>query len=480
MHESELKAGDSIYFMGIGGTGMAAVAGLCQQAGLKVSGSDQKLYPPTSTMLEELGIDVSSPYAEENLPADADMVVVANVLSRGHVEIEKLLSSEKPYTSFAKLLGERFLSERTPVVVAGTHGKTTTCSLTAHLLESLGKEPGFFIGGLPRNFSQGFRLGKGEYFVVEGDEYDTAFFDKGPKFLHYRPRYLIVNNIEFDHADIYKDVEAIKAQFGKLIDLVEDKKNIIANVDDKNVEALLREKGLYDQVTKVSTLGSCGDASFRTVEIQNSKTSPALTVISYDTPFGPLEVETSLSGAHNAGNILQAVAFAWLIEPSLSTRELRAAFKSFLGVKRRLDLLADVNGIEVYEDFAHHPTAMQMVIDGFRKKHPEKRLLVCSEWRSAIQRRNVMLEDYASVLKAPDRVFLGELFVDKRIPDADRMDIGKLRNKIGGSAESFETNADLLAALRAEVKEGDAVIFMSSGSFSGIQYEFSESLKKGL
>jgi UDP-N-acetylmuramate: L-alanyl-gamma-D-glutamyl-meso-diaminopimelate ligase len=252
----ELKKGSTIYFMGIGGTGMAAVAGLCQEAGFRVIGSDNAMYPPMSTMLEELKIPVKTPYSAENFTSEKpDLVVVANALSRGHVELEALLRSGVPYTSFPKLTGDEFLSKRVGVVVTGTHGKTTTSSLTAHVLNELGEDPGFVIGGIPHNFPRSFRLGRGKTFVIEGDEYDTAFFDKGPKFLHYHPHHLIINNIEYDHADIYASVEAIEAQFDAVAQLVPGDGSIMANWDDPRVKNIFNRIKPKARLIKVSTTG---------------------------------------------------------------------------------------------------------------------------------------------------------------------------------------------------------------------------------
>ena len=224
----------NIYFLGIGGTGMAAVAGLAQQAGYNVKGSDNPLYPPMSTLLEDLHIDVKTPYKKENFDNnDADLVIVANALSRGHEELEHMLAQDYKYTSFPAFLGDYFLESRQSLVVTGTHGKTTTSSIIANALIKLGEDPGFFIGGIPKGFTKGFELGKGPCFVLEGDEYDTAFFDKNSKFLHYRPNYVIFNNLEFDHADIFSSIEDIEKQFTMLFEKVDNKKNIISNIDDQ-------------------------------------------------------------------------------------------------------------------------------------------------------------------------------------------------------------------------------------------------------
>jgi UDP-N-acetylmuramate: L-alanyl-gamma-D-glutamyl-meso-diaminopimelate ligase len=475
-----------VYFLGIGGTGMAAVAGLLQEAGYRVTGSDAGVYPPMSTMLEELGIAVKTPYAEANLQGQTPaMVVVANVLSRGNVELEAMLTRGIPYTSFPKILGDLVLAERTTTVVAGTHGKTTTSSLLAHVLNELGEDPGFVIGGIPRNFPRSFRLGGGKLFVVEGDEYDTAFFDKGPKFLHYRPKHLILNNLEYDHADIYPNVEAIEAQFARLAQLVQDRKKIVANVDDPGIQRVLAQLAIEHDVTRVATLGEARDAAVRVGAYRATLTpegDPLWHATITSDVYGTLEIETMLSGRHNLANIAQVIALIGTLEKAgelrqpVTPKRMIAAIRSFKNVARRLDRLASANGIDVYEDFAHHPTAVKLVIEGFREIYPSKRLVIAFEPRSATQRRNVFQADYAKTLALADRVYIGECPVDKRIAEENRMDTAALERAIGAKAKAFPTNAALLSQLKDDLAPGDAVIFMSSGSFSGAQYELAKEL----
>ncbi len=482
-----LPPGAKIYFMGIGGTGMAAVAGLCQAAGFQVSGSDAAMYPPMSTMLDQLKIPVKTPYDAKNLEdSKPDLVVVANALSRGHVELEPLLRSGIPYTSFPKLTGEEFLSRRTSIVVTGTHGKTTTSSLLAHILYELGEDPSFIIGGIPRNFPRSFRLGKGDTFIIEGDEYDTAFFDKGPKFLHYFPKHLIINNIEFDHADIYKNVEAIEEQFLNVCKLVPEDGYIIANVDDPRTNALITKHTFKSKVIKVSTLGKSSDAHVRLISCSakpktRSEQTWSLSVSSGE--FGTLDLETSLSGHHMMANIVQCVA---LLESLVTAKRLKArpnansiakAVASFKSVARRLDHLGSFKDIDVYEDFAHHPTAVGLVIEGFRSVYPNRRLLVAFEPKNATSRRNIFMQDYVKKLGLADRVYIGPSPEDKRIAEAERMDVDQLARNIGDKAKSYATNDSLLESILEDIGRDDAVIFMSAGSFSGVQYRLLEHLK---
>ncbi len=483
------KLDKKIYFMGIAGTGMAAVAGLFQEAGATVVGSDQEIYPPMSTMLEELKINVWSPYAAGNIIAEEpDLVVVANALSRGNPEIEHVLSNNIAYTSFPKLMGEEILQQRDSIVVTGTHGKTTTTSLLTHMLEQLGEQPGFLIGGLPRNFPRSFRLGAGKPFVVEGDEYDTAFFDKGPKFLHYRPKFLILNNLEFDHADIYKNVEEIEAQFAKVIKLVAEPKHIIANVDDPGIARVLKSLGMETKVTRVSTLGK----NQENTDVWLASSSPAKSstglpewlAVFGSKSLGEIPVQTGLTGEHNMANIamvlacLEAMKGVEALRSPLSAQRLGECLRSFLGVRRRLDMLGSIEGIDVFEDFAHHPTAIKTVINGFRKTYPHRRLLVAFEPRNATSRRNVFQKEFAASLALADLVFIGKCPVDQRIPADQRMNTEEMRGKIGNKARAFADNTELLEALVQEARPGDSILFMSSSSFSGIQHQLCTHLEK--
>lgn len=482
----ELKKGATIYFMGIGGTGMAAVAGLCQEAGYKVVGSDGAMYPPMSTMLEELKIKVYTPYSADHLAAvKPDLVVVANALSRGHIELEALLRSGIPYTSFPKLTGDQVLSRRIGVVVTGTHGKTTTSSLMAHVLNELGEDPGFVIGGIPHNFPRSFRLGSGKTFVIEGDEYDTAFFDKGPKFLHYHPHHLILNNIEYDHADIYATVEAIEAQFDNVTKLVPKDGAIIANWDDERVRNIFKRVNHAGKLTKVSTTGLdksadvwLGDWSAK----EKTRGTQIWNAQIHTKTWGPLQIETTLSGKHMLANITQVVATieslsqGGFIKPADGKR-LIAAIASFKSVARRLDHLGNAGDIDIFEDFAHHPTAVGLVIEGFKAVYPKRKLHVAFEPKNATSRRNTFQKDYVKKFGLADAVYIGPCPEDKKIPSEQRMNTVELAEEIGKKAAAFQSNDDLLNKMIDDIKAGDAVIFMSAGSFSGIQYKLLDALK---
>lgn len=457
---------------------MATVAGLAKQAGHNVEGSDANLYPPMSTLLEDLEIPVYTPYQGSNIEGKSvDLFIVANVLSRGHEELEAAINTGIPYTSFPDFVGRYILKNRAPVVVTGTHGKTTTTSLIAHVLTELGEEPGYLIGGQPKNLERGFHLGNGQAFAIEGDEYDTAFFDKNSKFLHYRPSFVVFNNLEFDHADIFGSLDDIKRQFDSLFYMIDDKHKIIANVDDDGVRSFLRDLDILDDVTTVSTSGQYPEADYVVSDI---RTNPNWSFeIRHDGQT--FRYETKLTGHYNIANISQVVATvnelakANVIQKRQPS-DIAQSVSSFRGVKRRLDLIVKKNGIEIYEDFAHHPTAVANVIDGFKKSYPNKRLFVAFEPKNATSRRNLFINDYSRSFQNADKVLIGQCPEDKRIVEADRMNTEKLAGLIGSKAEAYPTNELLADSLAATLRPNDAVIFMSSGSFSGIQYSLIDTI----
>jgi UDP-N-acetylmuramate: L-alanyl-gamma-D-glutamyl-meso-diaminopimelate ligase len=483
--------GQKIYFLGIGGTGMSSVAGLCQEAGFLVCGSDAGIYPPTSTMLESLKIPYRTPYNPDNISDEKpDLVVIANVLSRGNLELEKVIAEGLTYTSFPQLLGDLFLKNRVSCVIAGTHGKTTTTALLSHILVQLGEDPGFLIGGLPKNSDRSFVLGKGPIFVIEGDEYDTAFFDKGPKFLHYHPQHLILNNIEFDHADIYRDLNAVIEAFEKLVKIVKNPRYIIANCDDKHIMGMLKNLGLEKAITRCSTLGQTTDADVRILEsgpenksTHGSNSMPLWKGLIETKKWGTLEIETQLTGNHNFSNIAQVIAcvinleFSGALKKPIKSHDLIKALRSFEPPKRRLDLLGTIHNTMIFEDFAHHPTAVRMVLESLKMMYPNRKITVAFEPRSATNRRNIFHKEYVNSLGLADFVLIGEVLNDQRIPADQRFNSKQLALDIGPKARSFEKNIELLQYLEDNLNQHEIVVFMSSGSFSGIQHMITKSLK---
>lgn len=486
-----LNPGSKIYFMGIGGTGMASVAGLMQAKGYTICGSDQQLYPPMSTMLENLGIQVHIPYSPENLRQEKpELVVVANCLSAGHPEITEMLDSGLPYTSFPHLLNQTVLAGPGNIVVAGTHGKTTTSSLVAWCLESLGVRPGFMIGGMPGNFAGSFSPGAGRFFVIEGDEYDSAFFDKGSKFLHYRPEYLVLNHIEFDHADIFKDERAVEQAFEKLVSQVSHPGKIIANLGDPGVSGLLRRMGLEQEVSGVwsqsvpaSGIGSlCKTRLIQGRPLLSSEPGLQRWELSvWNEDLGTLEINSTIGGPHNFSNLCQTIGLlgelfrqAGLLDADLP-KKISEALGQYKGVRRRLDYLGLCQGAEVYEDFAHHPTAVEQVIRAMRQARPQKRLLIAFDPANATCRRNVFMERYCQVFKLADQVLIGPVRTDHRIPEAERMDSAVLARMSGDHVRAFESIDGLREHLSTQLRPDDVLIFMSSGSFGTLPSALMES-----
>ena len=491
MTERILKRADRLYFMGIGGTGMASVAGLMKAKGYQVSGSDQQLYPPMSGMLQDLGIQVRSPYTPDNLrEAKPDLVVVANCLSRGHPEISAMLEEKIPYTSFPHLLGQTILKGPGNIVVAGTHGKTTSASIVAWCLEQLKLQPGFLIGGMPGNFPRSFCPGGGRFFVIEGDEYDSAFFDKESKFLHYRPDYLLLNHIEFDHADIFQNYEALEAAFEKLISLVEEPGRIIANLSDPGVRKLLNKMAIITKVSGVHPLATTNpapDLPVKTRLIQGRSLPCARPgeqkwhVIAEQDYLGRVEFTSGIGGPHNLTNLCQALGLLGELAaneelPKADLAEkVATAMEAFKGVRRRLDFLGLFQGAEVYEDFAHHPTAVQQVIQGMRQSRPQQRILLAFDPANATSRRNIFLQRYCEVFRLADKAILGPVKTDHRIPEDQRMDPAKLAKISGDHVIACESTEQLLDVLKKELTANDILVIMSSGSFAGISTRLLES-----
>ncbi len=471
-----------LFFSGIAGTGMGSVAGLFQALGYFVAGSDNAIYPPMSTMLEKLGIRVFSPYSEKNIDEfKPDLVIVGNALSRGHPEADYVMRKQIPFTSFPALLGEEILSKKETIVVSGTHGKTTTTALICHLLEGLGLNPSYLIGGVPKDKEHSFHVGDGPLFAIEGDEYDTAFFDKGPKFLHYRPKYLIVNNIEYDHADIYANIEEIYTQFIKLMRLVDEPKNIIANIDNPGVREVLTRMDYWDKVTSVATLGEQGAATFTFKRRLDTDADERWSGTIHHENHGSAALNLSIPGEHNLANAAMAYSLLMRLKEAGSLNISKEAdhklgdlFKSFAGVKRRIELVAKNSGIFIYEDFAHHPTAVAEGLKSLRFAHPQKRLLVAFEPKNATSRRNVFTHELAKSLGLADGIYIGACPLDLRIPEEQRMDTKVLGDLIGSKAKIFDDNQHLWNSLRLDIKKEDIIVFMSSSSFDGMQKNAAE------
>ncbi|GGY35141.1 UDP-N-acetylmuramate--L-alanyl-gamma-D-glutamyl-meso-2,6-diaminoheptandioate ligase [Rhodanobacter panaciterrae] len=454
-----------LHILGICGTFMGGVAALARELGHTVEGSDANVYPPMSTQLEALGIGLMSGYAAEHLQPAPDLVVVGNAMTRGNPAIEYMLDQRLRYISGPQWLGETLLADRDVLAVAGTHGKTTTTSLLAHLLEHASKEqaglsPGFLVGGVPGNFGVSARLGQGKPFVIEADEYDTAFFDKRSKFVHYRPRIAILNNLEFDHADIFPDVAAIQRQFHHLVRTVPGNGRLIVNAHDQRLAEVLA-MGCW---TPVETFGiGCGDWQATLIEADGS----AFTVHRNGELIGDLH--WSLLGNHSVMNALAALAAA--TAAGADPRALLPAFASFESVKRRMELVGEVNGVRVYDDFAHHPTAIATTLAGLRAKIGNARILVALEPRSNSMRQGAHAEALAPSLADADAV----VFLHR--PELP-WDASHVTAALDGRGSTAPTVDALIAALHEQVHPGDQVIFMSNGGFEAAPRRFVERLRQ--
>ncbi|MFA6228965.1 MAG: UDP-N-acetylmuramate:L-alanyl-gamma-D-glutamyl-meso-diaminopimelate ligase [Rhodanobacter sp.] len=450
-----------LHILGICGTFMGGVAALARELGHQVEGSDANVYPPMSTQLEALGISLMSGYAAEHLQPAPDRVVVGNAMTRGNPAVEYMLDQGLRYVSGPQWLGETVLLDRDVLAVAGTHGKTTTTSLLAHLLESAGLAPGFLVGGMPGNFGVSARLGEGRPFVIEADEYDTAFFDKRSKFVHYRPRIAILNNLEYDHADIFPDVAAIQRQFHHLVRIVPANGRLIVNAMDVRLAEVLA-MGCW---TPVETFGiGCGDWQADLMQPDGS----AFVVRHHGQLIG--EVHWSLLGNHSVMNALAALAAAHAA--GASPQELLPAFATFESVKRRMELVGEVDGVRVYDDFAHHPTAIATTLAGLRANVGESRILVALEPRSNSMRQGAHADALAPSLADADLV----VFLHR--PELP-WDAARVTEALGGRGRTAATVEALIAALRAEVRTGDQVIFMSNGGFEAAPRRFLDSLVGG-
>jgi UDP-N-acetylmuramate: L-alanyl-gamma-D-glutamyl-meso-diaminopimelate ligase len=462
-----------IYLAGICGTGMAALAAMLKSQGHEVCGSDENAYPPMSTFLRERDIPVFRGFQTSNLAAARpDLVVIGNALSRGNPEVEFVLNEKIDFISMPAALRRFFIRGKYSCVVTGTHGKTTTTSLLAWILESAGMQPSFFAGGIPENFGQGFQLKDGRHFIAEGDEYDSAFFDKGPKFLHYQANLLMINNIEFDHADIYKNLEEVKTAFRRLINIVPGNGHIIANADDPVVAGLVQKS-----FSNVHTFGFSENAEWRAEELQFSGNGTTFSISRKNEPIS--RIFSPLMGKFNITNVLAAFVAADIL--GVSHVQIRAAIASFQGVKRRMTKLGEVNEILVFEDFAHHATAVKETIAGVRLCYPDRRIWAIFEPRTASAKRKVFEQSYYNAFDGADQVVFAAMHKPEKVPEPERISIANIVKQLCGkkiAARCVASNQELLLLLPREVRQGDLFLFMSNGDFGDIPGRFVKALAK--
>lgn len=456
-----------IHLSGICGTAMASLAGLLQLEGHRITGSDKAAYPPMSDLLRELGIPIMEPYAEANLTPTPDLVVIGNALSRGNPEVERVLDERIPFASMAALLREEFLNGRESLVVAGTHGKTTTTSMLAWIYQTASRskpelEPSFLIGGVAENFGTSFQLRPTRTFIVEGDEYDTAFFDKGPKFLHYFPDALILTHVEFDHADIYADLDAVKTAFKRLVNLVPRRGLIVAYDANANVTECIEHA-----LCRMERYGFSEGAGWQIRNVRYADGVSHWEVWREGALWADLEMQ--LAGEHNALNATAAAALAFGC--GVTKDAIIEALKTFKSVKRRLEVRAEICGVTVIEDFAHHPTAIRETLRALRTVYPNARLWAILEPRSNTLRRKVLEADLVASLRMADRVVLAGVYQQQRIPDAERLhpeEVVDALNKAGTPAELLENADAIVDGIATKLASGDVVAILSNGGFDGI------------
>ena len=463
---------ERIHLIGICGTAMATLAALLKQRGFDVQGSDQNVYPPMSDFLAAEGIPAFSGYAAEHITPDLDLVVVGNAISRGNSELETVLERKMRYCSLPEAIREHFLWTSRSIVVAGTHGKTTTTSLAGWLLTHGGADPTVLIGGIAANFGDGgssYRLGKGRDFVIEGDEYDSAFFDKTAKFLKYLPDVAIINNIEFDHADIYADLDAVMLAFSRLVNLVPRTGLLLIGADSPHAATLTSKA-----VSPVETFGLAEGCVWQARDVRHADGRTAFEVWRAGARFGGFE--SPLLGVHNVRNALAAIAVGAFAGIDAAT--LADGLRAFRGIKRRLEVVGVARGVTVLDDFAHHPTAVHETLNALRTGYPERRIWAVFEPRSASSCRRVFQADFARAFGGADEVVIAGVF-RSTLPEAERLSTEELVSDLrasGQRARSIATVDEIVQAVAAEAREGDVVVLMSNGGFGGIHGKLVEEL----
>ncbi|MDQ6950329.1 MAG: UDP-N-acetylmuramate:L-alanyl-gamma-D-glutamyl-meso-diaminopimelate ligase [Mariprofundales bacterium] len=467
----------TLYIIGICGTAMAAIAALAKARGWEVCGSDAAIYPPMSDYLRAQKIPIFDGFDAARLHHQRpDLVVVGNAISRGNPELEAVLDAGWPYTSGAQFVGDHLLPGRHALVVAGTHGKTSTASLLAHLLEEAGKQPGFLIGGVAENFAGGARLGEGADFVLEGDEYDTALFDKRSKFLHYHARTLILNNLEFDHADIFDDLAAIQRQFHHLLRTIPSNGVVVLNADDAALAAVIAQ-GCWTPCIRFARYAPApqtgAEAEWQWLPLADD--GSAFRLYRDGAPW--LEAEWGMIGLHQVANACAAVAAC--VSHGVKQADLVRGLASFAGVRRRMTLVGEAAGVQVYDDFAHHPTAIAGVVTAMRAKMDRSgnsgRVWVIIEPRSNTMRRQIHTTRLPSSLVAADRVIFARP-CDARLNDEDLLDVDAICHAIGSHASAHIDASAIIAAISPELLAGDVVLILSNGGFDGIHQRLLQAL----
>ena len=456
------------HFIGVCGTAMGAVASAMKARGVRVTGSDEKVYPPMSTFLENCGVEIYEGYRAENVPEGADVIVIGNTISRGNEEAEEVLNRRLLYQSLPEVLKEQFLRGKRNFVVAGTHGKTTTAAMLAWVLKEGGRDPGYMIGGIPANLGQGASFTDSDFNVLEGDEYDTAFFDKRSKFLHYLPELAVINNIEFDHADIYGSLEEIKMTFRRLLNLVPGRGLALVNGDDPNVIEVIEQSPC-----PVRTIGLSAGCEWRIENpvYQREGSSFRLAGEDYFIP---------MVGEFNVRNAAMAVAGG--VFAAVSPDQIRKAFTSFKGIARRQQLRGEVRGVKVIDDFAHHPTAVRLAIKALRQRYPDSRIWAVFEPRSNTTRRSIFQGELAEALAGADRAVVPAIADPGKFAESERLDPERLVRDVvalGGDAVYIPTVPEIAGHIAKHTEEDDVIAVLSNGGFGGLHELLLSALGEG-
>lgn len=461
-----------IHLIGICGTAMASLAGMLKQRGFKVTGSDAAAYPPMSDFLASMGIAVSQPFAEKNIEPVPDLVVVGNAISRGNVELEHVLDRRIPFTSMAQLVYDEFIRGRRSLVVAGTHGKTTTTSMLAWIFAQAGRAPSFLIGGIAENFNSSFAVTDGQEFIIEGDEYDTVFYDKGPKFMHYFPDMVILTSVEFDHADIYPNLDAVKTAFKRLVNLVPKRGRVIAWDGHENVTECVAKA-----FCPVERYGFADGSYWQIKDVRYEPSETKWRVERQGKSWA--EFRFVLAGEYNVLNATAAAALASAC--GISKEQIFDALASFRSVKRRLEVRDEVNGITIIDDFAHHPTAIAQTLKALRSRYPGRRLWAVLEPRSNTLRRNVFQHELAQSLAIADHVLLASIFKSEAIPETERLHLEDVLAELASRsrpARQFDSADKIVEAIAPELRSGDVVAILSNGGFGNIYEKLPQRLRE--
>jgi UDP-N-acetylmuramate: L-alanyl-gamma-D-glutamyl-meso-diaminopimelate ligase len=455
-----------VHVIGIGGSAMAPLAGMLREHGYRVTGSDSGVYPPASTLLEKLGISFFHTFDAAHLEPSPDLVVVGNIIARGNPELEEVLDRKIPYRSMPEILEEVFLPGRHSIVVSGTHGKTTTTAMLAWIFHTGGKRPNFLVGGVAENFGKSYGLGGGEEFILEGDEYETAFWDRGPKFFHYHPDNLIITSLEYDHADIYRDFETYELAFRRLVNLVPQRGRVVIWGDTEESGPALR-RAAEKAFCPVETYGFSAENDWAASDLAVDGGGMRFRVAYKGKFFG--EFALAASGRHNVLNAMAAIAVAH--GRGIAADDLSKALATFRSVKRRMDVKGEVRGVLVVDDFAHHPTAVRATIEAARARWPRRRLWAVLEPRSNSMRRKVFEETLPLALALADRVILGGVFRAQQLGDDNRLEpeaVAESVRALGRSARVFPSAEAIAEQISAQAESGDVLLVMSNGSFDGL------------